>query len=100
MKLNTNIKVTFNPKSKVREINSHGERGVIGSQTLLYRPFRDAAKIMFYIDRKKSLISISFVRQYFHELHVTLYTGSSKYVNISACHMGNTTCLEKSLTKP
>ena len=33
-------------------------RGVAGSQTLLYRPFHDAAKIMFYIGRKKSLISI------------------------------------------
>ena len=98
MKINTDVKVTFNPKSKVRKINSHGEHGV--AQTLLNRPFHDAAKIMFYIDRKKSLISISFVRQYIHELYVILYTSSSKYVNISACHMGNTTCLEKSLTKP
>ena len=36
-------------------------RGVAGSQTLLYRPFLDAAKIMFYIGRKKSSISISFI---------------------------------------
>ena len=36
-------------------------RGVAGSQTLLYRPFRDATKIMFYIGRKKSPISISFI---------------------------------------
>ena len=50
-------------KSKVCEINSHGERDIIGLQTLLYRPFRDAPKIMFYIGRKKSPISISFVRQ-------------------------------------
>ena len=26
MKLNTDVKVTFNPKSKVREINSHREQ--------------------------------------------------------------------------
>ena len=63
IKLNTNVKVTVNPKSKVCEINSHGERGVTGLQTLLYRPFHDAPKIMFYIDRKISPISISFVRQ-------------------------------------
>ena len=36
-------------------------RGVAGSQTLLYRPFRDAVKIIFYIGRKKSSISISFI---------------------------------------
>jgi hypothetical protein len=58
MKLNTDAKVTFSPKGKVREIN-----GIAGSQTLVYRPFRDAAKIMFYIGMKKSLIFISFVRQ-------------------------------------
>ena len=63
MKINTNVKVTVNPQSKVYEINSHGERGVTGLQTLLYRHFRDAPKIMFYIGRKKSPISISFVRQ-------------------------------------
>ena len=39
--------MTFDQKSKVHEINSHGERGVTGLQTLLYRPFRDAPKIMF-----------------------------------------------------
>jgi hypothetical protein len=55
--------VTVNPKSKVYEINSHGERGVAGSQTLPNRPFRDTAKIMFYIGKKKSLISIFFMCQ-------------------------------------
>jgi len=55
--------VTFNSKGKVREINSHGERDVASSQILLYIAFHDAAKIMFYIDRKKSPISISFVCQ-------------------------------------
>jgi hypothetical protein len=50
-------------KNKVCEINSHGERGVTGSQTLLYKHFRDAAKIMFYIGWTKSPVSISFVRQ-------------------------------------
>ena len=35
MKLNTDVKVIFNQKDKVREINSHSERGVAGSQTLL-----------------------------------------------------------------
>jgi len=54
MKLNTDDKVTFNPKSKVREISNHGECRVAGSQTLLYRPFCDTTKIMFYIGSKKS----------------------------------------------
>ena len=54
--------MTFNPKSKVYEFNTvMFVRGVAGSQTLLYRPFRDAAKIMFYIGRKKSPISISLI---------------------------------------
>jgi len=35
--------------------------GVAGSQTLLYTSFCDAAKITFYIGRKKSPISISFI---------------------------------------
>jgi hypothetical protein len=39
--------MVVNPKSKVCKINNHGERGVAGSQTLLYRSFRDAAKIIF-----------------------------------------------------
>jgi hypothetical protein len=47
VKINTDVKVTFNPKSKVCDINNHGERSVTGSQTLLYRPLRDVAKIMF-----------------------------------------------------
>ena len=55
--------MTVNPKSKVCKINSHEECGVVGSQTLMYRPFRDVANIMFYIGKKKSSISISFVRQ-------------------------------------
>ena len=50
--------MTFNPKSKVYEFNIVTVRGVVGSQTILYIPFHDAAKIMFYIGRKKSLISI------------------------------------------
>ena len=60
MNLNTDVKVTFNSKGKVREINSYRERGIAGSQTLLYRHFRDAAKIIFYIDRKKSMIFFFF----------------------------------------
>jgi hypothetical protein len=36
VKLNTDVKVIFNQKNKVCEINSHGEHGVAGSQTLLY----------------------------------------------------------------
>jgi hypothetical protein len=63
MKLNINIKVTFNLKCKVREINSHGGRGVASSQTLLYRSFRDAANITFYMGKEKPPISISFVHQ-------------------------------------
>jgi len=39
MKLNIDVKVTFNLKTKVREINSHGERDITSTQTLLYRPF-------------------------------------------------------------
>ena len=35
-------------------------RDVADSQTLLYRPFRNVTKIMFYIGRKKYSISISF----------------------------------------
>ena len=57
MKFNTDAKVTFNSKNKAREINSHEERDVIGSQTLLYRLFYDTAKIIFYVSRKKILIS-------------------------------------------
>jgi len=34
-KFNINVKVTFNPKSKVYEINSHEEHSV-ASSTLLY----------------------------------------------------------------
>jgi hypothetical protein len=52
VKINTDIKVTFNLKSKVRKINSHEECGVVGTQTLLYKLFRDAIKIMFYISKK------------------------------------------------
>jgi hypothetical protein len=56
--------LTFNPKNKVLENNNHGERRVAGSQSLFYRPFRDTAdEILFYIGRKKSLISFSFMRQ-------------------------------------
>ena len=55
--------MTVNPKNKVCEFNCYGERGITSLQTLLYIPFRDAPKIMFYIDRNKSPISISFVRQ-------------------------------------
>jgi len=35
VKLNTDVKVTFNQKDKVCEINCHRERDVAGSQTLL-----------------------------------------------------------------
>jgi hypothetical protein len=35
----------LNRKGKIREINTITESVVFGSQTLLYRPFRDAAKI-------------------------------------------------------
>jgi hypothetical protein len=51
MKLNINIKVTFNQKNKVREINNHRERSVTGSPTQLYRPFRTLQReqIMSYI---------------------------------------------------
>ena len=48
--------MTFNSKGKVREIT-------IVTKSAASRPFRDVAKIMFYIGRKKSPISISFVRQ-------------------------------------
>jgi hypothetical protein len=34
MKLNSDVKVAFNLKGKVHEINSHGEGGVAGAQTL------------------------------------------------------------------
>ena len=65
MKLNTDVKVTFNSnsKSKVREINTTTKSAASQAhKTLLYRPFRDANKIMFYIGMKKSPILISFVR--------------------------------------
>ena len=55
------------------------------------------AKIIFYIGRKNSLINpwISFAASPYNPV----YTGSSIYVNISACHMDNTACLKKSLIK-
>jgi hypothetical protein len=56
VKINTDIKVTINLKIKVCDINNHGERGVAGSQTLQYRPFHDAAKIMFYISNIRGAI--------------------------------------------
>jgi hypothetical protein len=63
MKLNTDIKVTFNPKSKVHEINTVTESAASQAHKLYYIDlFRDAAKIIFYIDRKKSPTFISFVR--------------------------------------
>ena len=37
MRINNDIKVTFNSKIKIREINGHGERDVADSPTLLYR---------------------------------------------------------------
>jgi hypothetical protein len=39
VKLNTDVKVIFNPKSKVRDINSHREHSVAFSPTLVYRHF-------------------------------------------------------------
>ena len=64
MKLNTDVKVTFNSKNKVREINIVKESAASQAHKLYFIDlFHDVAKIIFYIGRKKSLISISFVHQ-------------------------------------
>lgn len=63
MKLNTDVNVTFNLKIKVCEITQSWKVRRRKLTNSLYRPFYDMAKIMFYIDMKKSPISISFVRQ-------------------------------------
>ena len=63
MKLNSDVKVTFNLKSKVRDINTVSESAASQAHKLYCIDiFRDAAKIMFYIGKKKSPISIYFVR--------------------------------------
>ena len=54
--------MTFNPKGKVYEFNTVTECAASQAHKLYFIDLsRDAAKIMFYIDRKKSPISISFV---------------------------------------
>jgi hypothetical protein len=45
VKLITDVKVTFNRKDKIREVNTITESVAFSFQTLLYRYFRDAAKI-------------------------------------------------------
>ena len=54
------MQVTFNTEKLVKLIV---KESVVtkDSPTLLYRLLHDAAKIIFYIDKKKSAISISFL---------------------------------------
>ena len=65
--------MTVNPKNKVCEINSHGEHDVTGLQTLLYRPFCDAPKIMFYIGKKSPILQTKWSNQIRRQTLRSLY---------------------------
>ena len=49
----------FNKKTKFVKLTQSRRARHHRLITIVYRPFYDAAKIMFYIGRKKSLISIT-----------------------------------------